>query len=261
MRSLFFCTCLLLLSACATQKMPEGYYTDRNEAKLAPLRQEMQVALGNQLAKSGLAEGSPIFIRIFKLENTLEVWMEDKQDQGRYRLFQSFPICSFSGTLGPKLMEGDKQSPEGFYEITPEQLHPQSEYHLAMNIGFPNQYDQALNRTGSFLMIHGGCKSIGCFAMRDKGIEEIYFLAEAAFKNGQPSIPVHIFPFHLTAENIEVTQSHSWYPFWANLKQGYDMFEMTRIPPIVSSTAGAYRIASRAPLPIQYANYSLKELE
>lgn len=239
--------------------MPEGYFSPANEEKLQPIRNEMQLALGRELAKSGLHAGSPIFIRIFKLENTLEVWMDD-QKTGRYRKFQSFPICSFSGTLGPKLKEGDKQSPEGFYNITPGLLHPQSQYHLAMNIGFPNKYDQYFDRTGSYLMIHGGCKSIGCYAMRDDVIEEIYYLAESAFENGQKSIPVHIFPFHLTDQNIEVTQTHSWYPFWQNLKAGYEYFETYRIPPKMDSEDGLYKIASTPSLSPQKVQYSLQSV-
>lgn len=181
--------------------------------------------------------GAPLFMRIFKQENILEVWM---QRGDRYALYKKYPICFYSGGLGPKLRSGDKQSPEGFYRVYPRSMNPNSQYHLSFNLGYPNEYDRAHGRTGSLLMVHGDCVSSGCYAMTDRQIEEIYRLAEAAFKNGQPHFQVHIFPFRLTADNLQAHQQSPWYTFWANLKEGYDLFEASRQPPAVSVSARRY---------------------
>ena len=181
------------------------------------------------LAAQGLALGSPIFIRIFKQESELELFVESSD--GKFRLFRTYPICAWSGDLGPKLQEGDRQSPEGFYFVPPGHMHPQSQFHLSFNLGFPNVYDQAHRRSGSFLMVHGSCYSIGCYAMTDPAMEEIWTLAMAAFDGGQPSFEVHIFPFRMTDENMAAHADSVWTGFWANLKTGHDLFEATGIPP------------------------------
>ena len=174
--------------------------------------------------------GSPVFMRIFKEENALEVWMKTGP---RYELYKTFRICKYSGGLGPKLRQGDRQSPEGFYRVSASALNPNSNYHLSFNLGFPNQYDRAHGRTGSYLMVHGSCVSAGCFAMTDERIEEIYGLAEAALNNGQDYFQVHSFPFRMTDENMRKYKFSEWYGFWENLKLGYDKFERERIPPKV----------------------------
>ncbi|MCC6919034.1 MAG: murein L,D-transpeptidase [Alphaproteobacteria bacterium] len=190
-----------------------------------------------RLAQAGLSAGDAAFIRIFKQESQLELWL--KHD-GRYVLFETYPICAWSGLLGPKQKEGDGQSPEGFYEVGRKQLNPNSAYHLAFNLGYPNAYDRALGRTGSALMVHGACASIGCYAMTDRFITEIYGLVEAALNRGQRSVPVHVFPFRMTAETVAVHGDSAWAPFWANLKQGYDAFEASGAPPAAYACAGRY---------------------
>jgi murein L,D-transpeptidase YafK len=140
--------------------------------------------LSTALEEQGLTLGAPIFIRIFKQESELELFVE--REDGTYQLFRSYPICNWSGELGPKLQEGDRQSPEGFYFVPPGHMHPESRFHLSFNLGFPNVYDQTHRRSGSFLMVHGGCSSIGCYAMTDPAMEEIWTLAMAAFDAGQP---------------------------------------------------------------------------
>ena len=178
-----------------------------------------------------------IYVRIFKRENELELW---SSQGGAYRLQRTYPICAWSGNLGPKLREGDYQSPEGFYLVTRYQLKPDSDYHRAFNIGFPNAYDRTHNRTGSFLMVHGACASVGCFAMTDPAIEEIYDTVEKALAEGQPGIPVHIFPFRMTEAALREQADTPWIDFWRNLKEGYDLFEETRIPPKVSVCGKRY---------------------
>lgn len=192
------------------------------------------------LSRQGFRLGAPVFFRIFKEEGILEVWIQKCR---KFELFKSYPICYFSGELGPKLKEGDKQSPEGFYSVAPAALNPNSDYHLSFNLGYPNAFDRAHGRTGSFLMVHGRCVSIGCYAMTDPGIEEIYTLAEAALREGQGSFQVHSFPFRMTPENFARHQGSEWRDFWSNLKEGYDLFERDRVPPAVSMKERRYVFA------------------
>ena len=143
----------------------------------------------------------------------------------------TMPICLWSGRLGPKLREGDRQAPEGFYAVSHKQLHPGSRHHLAFNLGFPNAYDRAHGRTGSYLMVHGGCSSIGCYAMTDGAVDDIYRIVEAALDGGQDHVPVHVFPFRMTPERLAAMAGEQWIGFWRNLKTGYDLFEKTGKPP------------------------------
>ena len=165
------------------------------------------------------------------------------QHNEAFVLFRSYTICNHSGDLGPKLKEGDRQSPEGFYRVGKGALNPNSKFHLSFNLGFPNTYDRAQGRTGSFLMVHGACASIGCYAMTDPGIEEIYLLVEAALNGGQDAVPVHAFPFHMTKTRLAQEQDNRWHGFWRDLKTGYDAFEARRIPPEIQVSDGHYRIA------------------
>ena len=199
---------------------------------------QQSVSVGSEVQE--VPKGAPIFLRIFKEESELEVWF---QRGDRFEFAKTYPICSWSGTLGPKLAEGDGQSPEGFYFVPPKMMNPNSDYHLAFNIGFPNAYDRAHGRTGSFLMVHGSCVSIGCYAMTDAGIEEIYEVAEAAHGGGQTYFRVHIFPFRMTPENMKRHQDDPWRPFWENLQEGYDHFETKRVPPNVTVVNKRYQFA------------------
>jgi murein L,D-transpeptidase YafK len=193
--------------------------------------------LDQRLSQAGVARGDPVFMRIFKLESQLELWVEK---DGRFIHFATYPICLWSGRLGPKLKEGDQQAPEGFYTVGREQLNPASRWHRAFNLGFPNLFDQEKGRTGSFVMIHGGCSSIGCYAMTNRVVGELWRMVTAALDNGQTRVPVHIFPFRLTAANLKVRKAYAWSDFWLNLKKGHDMFEKTRVPPVVSVCNGRY---------------------
>lgn len=197
-------------------------------------------------APGDFQKGDAAFVRIFKKEATLELWL---RKGGRFALYRSFPICAFSGRLGPKVKQGDRQSPEGFYSVSARQLNPKSAYHLAFNVGFPNAYDRQNKRSGSALMVHGDCKSVGCYAMTNRGIEEIYGFVEAALRNGQREVPVHIFPFRMTQSNIDSEtkagffsngEYGQWADFWQNLKEGHDLFEQTRQPPSAYACGGRY---------------------
>ena len=184
-----------------------------------------------ELKSRNMAKGSPILVRIFKEESELEVWKID--NTGRFALLRTYPICRWSGDLGPKFQQGDRQAPEGFYTITPGLLNPNSSAYLAINTGFPNAYDQANGRTGQFLMIHGDCSSAGCYAMTDEQIAEIYALAREVFFGGQKSFQVQAYPFRMTPLNMARHRNSSHMAFWRMLKQGYDHFEVTRQEPKV----------------------------
>lgn len=188
--------------------------------------------LVKKMKAKGMTAASPILLRIFKVENVIEVWKQT--NTGRYDLLESYEICKWSGELGPKFKEGDRQAPEGFYTVNPWQMNPKSEYHLSFNIGFPNSYDRAHGRTGSHLMVHGACSSAGCYSMTDERVEEIYALAREAFKGGQKSFQIQAYPFRMTAENMAKNAGNPHFEFWTMLKEGYDHFELTQYPPKVN---------------------------
>lgn len=215
---------MLILAACASQSPPP------TSERLEAIRTEKESTIIAELNAANLSLGAPLFIRIFKEEAILETWLY-AEDTKRFEPFKSYDICNFSGTLGPKLREGDYQAPEGFYNVTADQMNPWSRYQLSFNLGFPNAYDRAHKRTGTHLMVHGGCTSVGCYAVGDPSIEEIYLLADASLKGGQREIPVHAFPFRMTPRNMDRHAGSGWKFFWENLKQGYDAFETTKIPP------------------------------
>lgn len=193
---------------------------------------EVKPQLESQLKQRGLMYGSPVFMRIFKEPRELEVWVKRGH---AYHLFKTYQVCTYGlAGLGPKTKKGDWKAPEGFYSFTPGKMNPLSNYHLAFNLGYPNSYDRARKRTGSAIMVHGDCVSIGCFAMTDPAIDEIYALADGAFREGQGTIMVHIFPFRMTDGNMKKHAKDTWKDFWDNLKQGYDMFERDHTPPHVS---------------------------
>jgi murein L,D-transpeptidase YafK len=191
-----------------------------------------------RLQKRGFALGQPVLIRIFKEESQLEIWV--KRDEV-FEHFQTHDICKWSGALGPKLKEGDGQSPEGFYFASANQLLPTSKYHRAINTGYPNAFDQSLGRTGSVLMIHGSCVSIGCYAMTDPVIYDIYNIVEAAINQSGAPVPIHLFPFRMTPENLARNANSPWSAFWNNLAEGDQIFARTKLPPKTFACAGRYR--------------------
>ncbi len=196
-----------------------------------------------RLASKGLKAGSAVFIRIFKAESELEVWI---RSGSQFVLLDTYPICHWSGTLGPKQSEGDKQTPEGFYEVSRKQLHLIGRHPRSLNLGFPNAVDKSLHRTGSYILVHGGCSSVGCIAMTNAVVAEIYELAARALKSGQDRVHVHVFPFRMTEANLDTHKSNEWYSFWSNLKEGYDAFEQTRVPPNVGSCEKRYVVQTAA---------------
>lgn len=200
--------------------------------------------LDGRLAEQKMALGAAIFVRIFKREFELELWMRRGK---QFERFAVYPICNWSGALGPKLQEGDKQSPEGFYTVDARALNPKSNYHRSFNLGFPNAYDRAQGRTGSFLMVHGACASVGCYAMTDAVIEEIWKIVNAALAGGQKRFHVHVYPFRMTPENLVRYREMPWGDFWQDLKKGHDAFEAAKLPPRISVCNGRYTVATASP--------------
>lgn len=181
---------------------------------------------------------APVYLRIFKEDSELEVWKV--RPGGRYVLVKTYPICNWSGALGPKQALGDLMAPEGFYTLGPHSLKPDSKYHLALNIGYPNALDKALGRTGDFIMVHGDCRSVGCFAMTDGLIEEIYAFVREAMEGGQFFVPVHIFPFRMSDANMARHTGHTASATWAPLKEAYDDFSKSRLVPRVAMCSKRY---------------------
>ena len=178
------------------------------------------------MEKEGVAQNAPILIRTYKKEAEFEIWKQ-KAD-GRYVRFKTFPMCRWSGQLGPKMAEGDRQVPEGFYRITPGQMNPTSEYYLSFNVGYPNAYDRAHGASGGSIFVHGACSSAGCFSMTDEQIDQIYAVAREAFNGGQQAIQMQSYPFRMTAENLARYRNDPNIDFWKQLKEGADNFEVSK---------------------------------
>jgi murein L,D-transpeptidase YafK len=208
---------------------------------LAPLSDQM-LAL---IEEKHMDMTSPILLRIFKEESQLEVWKQNLD--GQYALLKTYPICRWSGALGPKKKEGDRQAPEGFYTITRGQMNPNSNYYLAFNTGYPNAFDRAWDRTGSELMVHGDCSSRGCYAMTNEQIQEIYALAREAFFGGQQEFQLQAYPFRMTALNMAKHRNNPNFAFWKQIKQGYDSFEATRQQPKVAVCEKRYVFDAAVP--------------
>jgi len=225
---------LALLFACFTAQ------AQLPDSKLAAaVRDSIWPKLNAELKNGGFNKPLNIYIRIFKEEHVLEIWAKSG---AKYRLFKSYEVCYFSGGLGTKTREGDGKSPEGFYSITASQLNPVSNYHLAINVGYPNQLEKLKGYTGNAIMIHGHCASIGCYAMTDPLIDEIFTLVYQSLQAGQASIALHIFPFRMDDNLMKIHSSLSWYPFWQTMKPAYDYFETYQVPPTVLVVNKMYQI-------------------
>ncbi|MCA0425772.1 MAG: murein L,D-transpeptidase [Proteobacteria bacterium] len=217
---------LLPLAGCVT--------TDMDSKHLAPI----PAGLISEMSAKGMNAADPILIRIYKKESELEVWK--RAHNGQYALLKTYPMCRWSGQLGPKKREGDRQAPEGFYTVTPDQMNPRSQYYLSFNLGYPNALERAQGYTGSALMVHGACTSAGCFAMTDNGVSEIYALAREAFSGGQKGFQVQALPFRMTPENMAKHRNNPNIAFWRNLKEGSDHFEATKTPPRLAACGRRY---------------------
>lgn len=213
----------VLLTGCDTDQVSLATNAKANQ----PVPPKLLAAM----AEKDMDLQSPILVRLFKQEAELEVWKQTRS--GQFALLKTYPICRWSGDLGPKVREGDRQAPEGFYSINPGQMNPQSAYYLSFNTGYPNAFDKALGRTGSQLMVHGDCSSRGCYAMTDEQIAEIYSLGRESFFGGQKAFQLQAYPFKMTPVNMARHRNNPNMPFWKMIKEGYDHFEVTRQEPKV----------------------------
>jgi murein L,D-transpeptidase YafK len=223
-----------------------GCQTDGSMSNIpAKALKPVSAAMRAELEKKQMPLESPILVRIFKEEAELEVWKQDTS--GQFALLKTYPICRWSGELGPKIKQGDRQAPEGFYAITPGQMNPNSSYYLSFNLGFPNAFDRAHERTGQFLMVHGDCSSAGCYAMTDEQMGEIYALGRESFFGGQKSFQVQAYPFRMTPLNMAKHRNSPHMAFWKMLKEGNDHFELTRAEPKVDVCERRYVFNAQAP--------------
>ena len=215
--------------------------------RVAQVKARLWPTVAHEVKKAGFKTGAPVYIRIFKESSELELWMRDHIG-GRYRLFSTYRIANYGGgRLGPKLKQGDGIAPEGFYHVGVKQLNPQSNFHLAFNVGYPNTFDTSWGRSGDFIMVLRNVVSVGCFAMTDAQIEIIYLLVEAALRARQDEFQVHIFPFRMTKERLEKEKENEWHGFWTNLKEGYDLFEREKVPPLVGVREKRYVFKKQTP--------------
>lgn len=191
-----------------------------------------------EMSKKGMKPESPVLVRIFKQESELEVWKIN--GTGRYALLKTYPMCRWSGKLGPKKANGDRQAPEGFYHVSRGMLNPKSQYYVSFNLGYPNRLESALGYTGEALMVHGACSSSGCYALTDQGVGEIYSVVSKALSSGQDRFQVQAYPYRMTAENMALHKEDENLPFWRTLKEGYDSFELTKQQPKVSVCGRRY---------------------
>ena len=225
----------LVLSGCDGDSLSPGAKANR------PIPEKLL----NEMESKNMDKGAPMLVRLFKQEAELEVWKQDRT--GRFALLKTYPICRWSGDIGPKVREGDRQAPEGFYSITPAQMNPNSGYYLSFNIGYPNAYDRAWGRSGSQLMVHGDCSSRGCYAMTDEQISEIYALGRESFFGGQNAFQVQAYPFRMTAENMARNRDNPNMPFWRMIKEGNDYFEVTKQEPKVDFCEKKYVFGAQSP--------------
>ncbi|HZH09156.1 MAG TPA: murein L,D-transpeptidase family protein [Microvirga sp.] len=208
---------VLALAACQDGNLSQG--STRHLQPIPPAAMAL-------MSSKGMTKDDPILIRAYKKESELEVWK--RGSNGKYALLKTYPICRWSGQLGPKTREGDRQVPEGFYTVTPAQMNPNSNYYLSFDTGYPNALDRSLGRNGGDIMVHGSCSSRGCFAMTDQNIAEIYAIAREAFASGQRAVQFQSYPFRMTPENLAKHRLDPNIAFWKNLKEGSDTFEVTK---------------------------------
>ena len=209
---------LALLSGCSLERREQS----SSRAAQSTIPTETLAAMDS----IGTDRNQPILIRAFKKESEIEIWKRTRA--GTYALMKTYPVCRWSGRLGPKTREGDRQVPEGFYTVTPGQMNPNSAMWLSFNVGYPNPMERALGRTGGDIMVHGTCSSRGCYAMTNEQMDEIYAVMREAFQGGQKVVQFQSYPFRMTAENLAKFRNDPNMPFWKNLKEGSDRFEVTK---------------------------------
>ena len=229
-QSIAFLATLALLSACSLERREQS----SSRAAQSTITAQTLAAMDS----IGTDRNQPILIRAFKKESEIEIWKRTRA--GTYALMKTYPVCRWSGRLGPKTREGDRQVPEGFYTVTPGQMNPNSAMWLSFNVGYPNPMERALGRTGGDIMVHGTCSSRGCYAMTNEQMDEIYAVMREAFQGGQKVVQFQSYPFRMTAENLAKFRNDPNMSFWKNLKEGNDRFEVTKREMAVSYCGTRY---------------------
>lgn len=238
---------LLSSNIFAQGNTPPAFFAN---ARIENVFSKMEDSVKRQFARKNLSwPPKEMYVRSFKYDRELEVWVKDKVDEP-YKLFKSYKVCQQSGTTGPKRVEGDYQVPEGFYHIN--EFNPNSMYHLSLGLSYPNASDKILSdpaRPGSAIYIHGNCVSVGCIPIKDAPIEELYILAGYTKASGQEFIPVHVYPVKYTVKKsadylTEATKGNEYLQhFEHNIKLVYDYFELKKeLPLIMVNRAGDYVI-------------------
>lgn len=198
-----------------------------------------------ELSQAGLRLGEPVFCRIFKEEHEFELWMK-REGGSEFSLFRTYKLKEWSGKPGPKRQPGDRQTPEGFYYVSPGRLGSDSIDRLGFDLGYPNQYDRFHSRWGEPCLVHGDTPSPGSFAVDETSMIEIHVILAAALQKGQPFVRIHCFPFRMHDDRMDA-KIEAWpenESFWSDLKLGYDFFEIMRQPPNVTiTTRGNYHFA------------------
>jgi murein L,D-transpeptidase YafK len=231
----------LTAAACALIAGCDDSYLDQGPGRS---QQPISASTLAEMDKLDTSPSQPTLIRAYKKEAELEIWK--MKSNGEYALLKTYPMCRWSGQLGPKKREGDMQVPEGFYAIAPGQMNPTSHYYLSFNVGYPNAYDRAYDRTGGNVMVHGVCSSAGCFSMTDEQVADIYAIARESFAGGQREIQLQSYPFHMTAENLAKFRLDPNIAFWKELKNGSDHFEVTKAEPPVLVCGKHYAFGAAA---------------
>jgi len=227
---------LVLVGLASTLSACSLYDSDRSN--LARAKSEIPASTLAKMDDIGTDRNAPVLIRAYKKESELEIWKLTRS--GQYALLKTYPVCRWSGQLGPKTREGDRQVPEGFYTVTAGQMNPNSAMWLSFNVGYPNALERSLGYSGGDIMVHGTCSSRGCYAMTNEQIEEIYAVVREAFQGGQKQIQFQSFPFRMTSENMARFRNDPNIAFWKNLKQGSDRFDVTKREVVVSACGNRY---------------------
>lgn len=248
-KNIFVLSLLLIFAVMSSSAQLSFRQEQLNHVRVKDAFDEKDLLLHDMFVSKGLSyPPAQIFLRAFKLERDLEVWVR-ADTFSQFALLHTYDICHLSGKLGPKRKQGDKQIPEGFYHV--EIFNPESRFLLSLGLNYPNESDRIITTAadpGGDIYIHGNCVTIGCLPITDDKIKELYCLAVMARDSGQEEIPVEIFPARLDAKNTALLktkfgETSDLFKFWLTLKPAYDYFETNhRLPHITVGTNGKYII-------------------
>jgi murein L,D-transpeptidase YafK len=259
LRQVLLLVCLhLIASPLFSQSSYNVRFMDYQKSfpKISAMIRRQEDTLQKQFAAKQLVWPAKfVYIRSFKYDSEMEVWVKNKQSE-KYKFFKTYKICALAGSLGPKRMAGDYQVPEGFYYIN--EFNPRSLYHLSLGLNYPNASDKMLcdlSQPGGDIYIHGSCVTTGCIPITDGQIEELYVLALHSKDMGLDYIPVHIFPVNFDNPrsvaylNKFLVSFNEFVPFEKSLQNAFFYFDKNRqVPPVVINSKGEY-VLEEMPVP------------